>query len=88
MHSVQHPAGSAWTSPYSGMPAEFEIYALGGSDTEPGVWQQASVPAGQIWADLLGSPPDEIALVGFMGDADNAGGHSRSLLSELELIVE
>ncbi len=88
VHSVQHPVGSVWTSPYSGMLAEFEIYALGGSDTELGVWQQASVPVGQLWADLLGSPPDEIAVVGFMGDSDNAGGQSRALLAELELIVE
>ena len=86
VHSIQSESGSLWTSPYSGMLAEFKLYAFGGSDTRLGAWHTASIPIGKIWSEAFGSLPERIVLVGLMGDSDNAGGSSRARLAELELI--
>ena len=86
VHSIQSEAGSMWTSPYSGMLAEFEQYAFGGTGTQLGVWHTTSLPIGKIWAEAFGNLPDKIVLVGFMGDSDNAGGSSQARLARLELI--
>ena len=88
VHSIQSDSGSRWTSPYSGMLAEFQMYAIGGRDTQPGVWHTAAVPIGRIWIEEFGELPDRIALIGFMGDSDNAGGSSSARLARIELVAD
>ena len=79
VHSLQSPAGSHWTNPYSQRLARFEMHAVAGSEDALGEWRELVVPVGLYWRERFGSVPDELVALGVMVDSDNAGGmmHTR-----------
>lgn len=88
VHALQSPAGSAWTNPYSGTVARFEMHAIAGAEDGLGAWRTLSVPVGRIWAERFGELPDGLDVLGVMVDSDNAGGLMRTRIARISYRAE